>query len=280
MPELPEVEIIKRATEASLLKAVIKSVTVRQPHLRESVPADFAEQITGAQIISFSRKAKYMLMHLDNGLTVIWHFGMSGKIKIESADTPLLLQKHDHIIIETTRGTLIYNDPRRFGIVSLCATDCWQKHHLFAHLGPDPWDESFTPSYLATRFAHKKTAIKIALLDQTIVCGIGNIYASEILYLARIHPERSAESITLSEIKRLIKYTREVLESAIKAGGSSIHDYVHPDGDIGYFQESHCVYNKTGLRCPHCRCSVAKTGGIRKMVLGGRSTFYCATLQK
>jgi formamidopyrimidine-DNA glycosylase len=169
---------------------------------------------------------------------------------------------------------------RRFGLVTYCESAKIKENHLISKLGLDPWDENLTAEYLLNKLQNKKLPIKICLLDQEIICGIGNIYASEILYLARIHPERSAESITLSEIKRLIKYTREVLESAIKAGGSSIHDYVHPDGDIGYFQESHCVYNKTGLRCPHCRCSVARTGGIRKMVLGGRSTFYCATLQK
>lgn len=280
MPELPEVETIKRAVESALTNAVIKRVIVRQPHLRQTIPTDFADRILGAKIESFRRKAKYMLMHLSNGLTIIWHFGMSGKIKIESSIEPTDWQKHDHVILETTHGFLIYNDPRRFGVISLCATPLWQQHSLFAHLGPDPWDETFTATYLSAKFAHKKAAVKVALLDQTIVCGIGNIYASEILYLARIRPDRAAESITLPEVKRIIKYTRQVLESAITAGGSTIHDYIHPDGDIGYFQESHCVYNKTGLRCPQCRCAIQKTGGIQKTVLGGRSTFYCATLQK
>ncbi len=280
MPELPEVETIKRAVEAALKEAVIERVTVKQPCLRQNIPTDFAQQITGARIRTFERKAKYMLMHLDNGKTVIWHFGMSGKIKIESATTPNEPQKHDHVILETSKGRLIYNDPRRFGLIALCNTTNWRKNPLFINLGPDPWDESFSPDYLAAKLANKKTTIKVALLDQTIVCGIGNIYASEILYLARIRPDRTAESISAAEIKQLIKRTRQVLQQAIEAGGSSIHDYVHPDGDIGYFQESHCVYNKIGLRCPQCRCNFAKTGGIKKIVLGGRSTFYCDTLQK
>ena len=280
MPELPEVETIMRAVEAAMKDAVIERVTVRQPRLRQTIPADFSKRISGARIRAFGRKAKYMLMHLDNNLTVIWHFGMSGKIKIESAQTPYEPQKHDHVILETSNGRLIYNDPRRFGLIVLCNTANWRENPLFANLGPDPWDESFSPEYLAGKLAHKKTAIKIALMDQNIVCGIGNIYASEILYLARIRPDRTAESISADEIKRLIKYTRQVLQQAINAGGSSIHDYVHPDGDIGYFQESHCVYNKIGLRCPQCRCNPAKTGGIQKIVLGGRSTFYCDTLQK
>ncbi len=280
MPELPEVETIKRYVESALKGAQIQNVQVRQPKFREPVPDDFAQKITGAEIVDLKRIAKYMLMNLNNGLTIIWHFGMSGKIRIESASTPLEPQKHDHIIIDTTRGRLIFNDPRRFGLVVLCHTNRLKSHHLLQHLGLDPWDKNLTAAYLAQKFAGKKTAVKIALLDQTIVCGIGNIYASEILYRARILPVRPAESINSAEIKRLIKYTREVLESAVEAGGSSIHDYVHPDGNVGYFQESHCVYNKTGLRCPQCCCVFEKTGGIQKSVLGGRSTFYCATLQK
>lgn len=279
MPELPEVETIKNAVKKSFNGAKIIKAVVRQPKLRESVPADFVNKIEGATFIGFKRIAKYMLTELDNGLTIIWHFGMSGKIRSES-DIDANPQKHDHILLQTTKGALIYNDPRRFGLVTITESKSLKKHHLLQHLGYDPWDKELTTTYLLQKFAHKKCAIKIALLDQTIICGIGNIYASEILYLARILPNRATESISESEANLLIKYTRIVLEKAIAAGGSTIHDYAHPDGDIGYFQESHCVYNKTGLRCPHCRCNVAQTGGIQKIVLGGRSTFYCDRWQK
>lgn len=279
MPELPEVETIKNAVQKTFAGAKIEKAVVRQPKLRESVPADFAKRIEGATFCGFKRIAKYMLTELDNGLTIIWHFGMSGKIRSES-DIDANPQKHDHVLLQTTKGALIYNDPRRFGLVTITESTSLKKHHLLQHLGCDPWDKELTTAYLLQKFAHKKCAIKLALLDQTIICGIGNIYASEILYLARILPNRPAESISKEEAELLIKYTRIVLEKAIEAGGSTIHDYVHPDGKTGYFQESHCVYNKTGLRCPQCVCDLAHTGGIKKVVLGGRSTFYCATLQK
>jgi len=279
MPELPEVETIKNAVKNTFIGARIEKATVRQPKLRESVPADFAQRIEGATIVALKRIAKYMLMELDNGLTIIWHFGMSGKIRIEQNNLTNP-QKHDHLWLETSMGVLVYNDPRRFGLVTLCSSESTRCHHLLQNLGLDPWDEGLTDDYLLSKFAHKKCAVKLALLDQTIICGIGNIYASEILYLARILPTRTAESINSDEASRLVKYTRIVLEKAIKAGGSTIHDYVHPDGKSGNFQESHCVYNKTGLRCPQCRCDITKTGGIKKTVIGGRSTFYCETLQK
>lgn len=279
MPELPEVETIKRAVEKFALNATIVSVEVKQPRLRESVPVDFAEKIIGAKIISLQRIAKYMIVNLDNRLSIIWHFGMSGKIKTESAK-PEIADKHDHIVITTDKGVLIYNDTRRFGLVTLCESENLKNHHCFKRIGLDPWDENLTPDYLLTKLANRKTPIKIALLDQEIICGIGNIYASEILYKARILPQRKSESIVQSEAAQIIKYTREVLDESIKAGGSTIHDYKHPDGNIGYFQQKHCVYNKTGQRCPDCKCDMTKTGGIKKDVQGGRSTFYCPILQK
>lgn len=279
MPELPEVETIKNAVEKSINGGRIVSVIVRQPKLREPVPDDFAAKINNARIISFERIAKYMIMNLDNGLSVIWHFGMSGKIKIES-DIPATLDKHDHIIIATDKGVLLYNDTRRFGLVTLCESENLRCHRCFARIGLDPWDKELTAEYLLEKFKNKKTAIKIALLNQEIICGIGNIYASEILYKSRILPQRCSSSVTLAEAEDIIRYTREVLSESIKAGGSTIHDYKRPDGDTGYFQQKHCVYNKTGQRCPDCKCNTEKSGGIQKYVQGGRSTFYCPVLQK
>lgn len=279
MPELPEVETIKNAVEKAVNGAQILSVTVRQPKLREPVPADFGERIRGAKIIGLKRIAKYMITELDNGLSIIWHFGMSGKIKTQS-DEPQTLDKHDHIVILTDKGAIIYNDTRRFGLVTLCESKNLKNHHCFERIGLDPWDEYLTSDYLLKKLKNRKTAIKIALLDQEIICGIGNIYASEILYKARILPQRASESITKDEAQKIIRYTREVLSESIKAGGSTIHDYKRPDGDIGYFQQKHCVYNKTGQRCPDCKCNIESSGGIRKDVMGGRSTFYCPVLQK
>ena len=279
MPELPEVETIKNAVEKFAAGARIISAQVRQPRLRELVPADFAEKISNTEIIGFKRIAKYMIVNLSNGLSIVWHFGMSGKMKTESV-MPETLDKHDHIIIITDKGVLIYNDTRRFGLVTLCESDKLKNHHCFSRIGLDPWDENLTADYLLSKFKNRKTAIKIALLDQEIICGIGNIYASEILYKARIRPQRPSESITKDEAKKIIIYAREILSDSIKAGGSTIHDYKRPDGDIGYFQQKHCVYNKTGQRCPDCKCDIKKSGGIQKDVQGGRSTFYCPVLQK
>ncbi len=278
MPELPEVETIKNTVAAAVSGAIIESVAVRQPRLRESVPTDFAKRIQGAKIINLRRIAKYMLIDLDNGLTIIWHFGMSGRIKIESALPDL--EKHDHIVIKTDKGCLIYNDTRRFGVVLLSESDKLSQHHCFKHIGLDPWDTNLTADYLLKKFANRKCAIKLSLLNQEIIGGIGNIYASEILYRARILPNRASESVSKKEAQKIIEQTRIVLQEAIKAGGSTIHDFKRPDGDIGYFQEHHCVYDKTGKRCPNCKCDIAKTGGIRKIVQGGRSTFYCPVLQK
>lgn len=277
MPELPEVETIKNTVTQMLLGAVIHKVTVRQRKFRCPIPDDFAKKIEGARVISLRRIAKYMLVDLNNGQTLIWHFGMSGKIKTES-NLPAVLDKHDHIIFETSNGVLIYNDVRRFGLIIPCDTVKLQENPLLKDLGLDPWDAALTPDFLFNKLQKKKCAVKIALLDQSIICGIGNIYASEILYRSRIHPARESDKVSLEECVRLIKYTKEVLECAIKAGGSTIHDYKRPDGDIGYFQNQHCVYNKTGQRCPDCHCQ--RKSGIEKITLGGRSTFFCPVLQK
>ena len=279
MPELPEVETIKNTVKQAMLGAVFKNVIVRERKFRQLICAEFESLVCGAKVIGLRRIAKYMLIDLDNGQSIIWHFGMSGKFKIAES-IPEKLEKHDHIVLEADKATFIYNDTRRFGLVDICDSKLISKHKLFCHLGLDPWDLELTAEYLLKKFERKKTAIKIALLDQEIICGIGNIYASEILYKTRIHPQRSAESISLEEAEKIIAATREILEKAIAAGGSTIHDYKRPDGDIGYFQNSHCVYNKTGQRCPNCVCDFNKTGGIKKIVQGGRSTFYCETLQK
>lgn len=277
MPELPEVETIKNTVAKTLLHERINNVTVRQRKFRQNIPDDFEKRIVDATVVALRRIAKYMLVDLDNGQTIIWHFGMSGKIKIESA-LPKILDKHDHIIFETSNGVIIYNDVRRFGLVTVCESAKLNENPLLAELGLDPWEKKLTPEYLLNKLKKKKCAVKISLLDQSIICGIGNIYASEILYKARILPNRESDKVSLEECSLIIKYTREILEKAIAAGGSTIHDFKRPDGDIGYFQNQHCVYNKTGKCCPDCVCGGKKH--IEKIVLGGRSTFFCPVLQK
>ena len=279
MPELPEVETIKNALIKAVDKANITKVSIFNNHFRKIIPDDFARRIEGAQIMAIRRKAKYLLLELSNGLTVIWHLGMSGKVKI-SDFPPENLEKHDHVLIETDKGTIVFNDARRFGMLTYEETDKLDDCSLFSHIGADPFDERLDGLYLYNKLQNKKIPIKAALLDQEIVNGIGNIYASEALFDAGIRPTRPAGELSRKDCGKLLESVRRILRRAIEAGGSSIHDYRKPDGSLGYFQNMHCVYNKTGQKCPGCTCNVAQTGGIKKIVLAGRSTFYCPVKQK
>lgn len=279
MPELPEVETIKNALQKAVDKSNITKVVVNNNRFRELIPNDFAKRIVNSKIVSLQRIAKYIILALDNGLSIIWHLGMSGRVKI-CESVPDVLDKHDHVIIETTKGTLIYNDARRFGIMTYCKTDELKNHRLFAHVGIEPFAEELNGTYLFNKLKNKKVPIKIALLDQSIINGIGNIYASEALYTASILPTRSACDLTEKECETLVESVRTVLHKAIEAGGSTLKDYRKPDGSMGYFQNMHCVYNKTGQKCPECKCDINKTGGIKKIVQAGRSTFYCPAKQK
>jgi len=279
MPELPEVETIKEAMRKAVDGARIESVLVRQRRLRVNIPSNFEDLICGAKISRLYRMAKYAIMELDNGYSIIWHFGMSGKITIVQNTNPVP-EKHDHVIINTSNGALVYNDPRRFGLVSLCESDKLKECPFLCHLGLDPFDKNLSVNYLKDKFLTKRIPIKLALLDQAIISGIGNIYASEALYVARISPLRESCSLTSVEIKELISAVRDVLKKAIDAGGSTLHDYRKPDGDIGYFQFQHTVYGKEGQKCPQCVSPQRKCKGIQKIIQGGRSTFYCPHLQK
>ena len=278
MPELPEVETIKTAIEKSIGKTNIIKVSINNKNLREKIPDDLPNLVKNTKIEGYERRGKYILIHLDNGITLIWHLGMSGKVKI-SKEKPEII-KHDHIIIETDSGFLVYNDARRFGLFTYCETKEVNNHRLFCKIGLEPFDIKMDGSYLHNRFKNKKVPIKTAMLDQTIVTGIGNIYASEALYLAKILPTREASSLTLEECCVLKEKINIVLKKAIKAGGSTLRDYQKPDGSLGYFQNMHCVYNKTGQKCPDCQCDTDKTGGIQKIVQAGRSTFFCPVKQK
>ena len=279
MPELPEVETIKEALRKAVIGATIKDVVVRNRNFRESIPLDFENITKNTTIIKVWRLAKYAIMDLDNGFSIIWHFGMSGRVKITDTHS-IEYEKHDHVIFYTTKGFLIYNDTRRFGLLTYTKTNNIRLHHLFSHIGIDPFDAGFNLDYLSNKLKNKKTPIKLALLDQRIINGIGNIYASEALYEARISPFRESQSLTKKEISNLVEAIIKTLNKAIKAGGSTLRDYRKPDGSTGYFQNEHCVYNKTGQRCPNCICQTDITGGIAKSIQGGRSTFYCNTLQK
>lgn len=279
MPELPEVETIKNAVCKAIGYSTIRNVIINQNRLRQNIPADFVQKVIGAKIVSYSRLAKYIILNLSNNNSIIWHLGMSGRIKI-CESIPEVCDKHDHVLIVTDDGVLIYNDPRRFGMITCCATDHLSQLDFIKRIGLDAFDKNLTPAYLKEKFKNKNIPIKEALLDQKIIAGIGNIYASEALYHARISPLREANRLSLHECQNLLLAIRHTLQKALEAGGSTLRDYHKPDGSEGFFQFQHCVYNKTGQPCPDCKCSLAKTGGIRKIVLAGRSSFYCPTLQK
>ena len=278
MPELPEVETIKESLKRAIDGAFIESIVVRNRRFRESIPDEFEKVISNSNIKKIYRIAKYVVIDLDNEYSIIWHFGMSGRIKFTNNIDDL--DKHDHVIIKLNNGYVIYNDARRFGLITYTKTKEINNHHLFSKIGLDPFDTNLNATYLLNKLKNKNIEIKIALLDQSIINGIGNIYASEALYDARISPFKKSCSISLDEANKLIESIQKILKKAIKAGGSTLKDYKKPDGSTGYFQNEHCVYNKTGQRCPNCCCDISKTSGIKKATQGGRSTFFCETLQK
>ena len=279
MPELPEVETIVRALKKQVEGAKIEKITIRNAKFRESVPADVPEKLCGAVVVCVRRIAKYIIMDLSNGKSIIWHLGMSGRITV-SDNIPENPQKHDHIFVETDKCCLTFNDARRFGLFTYDNTADLKNNRFLKNCGVDPFSDELDAKYLYSKLQKKKSAVKLCLLDQGIINGIGNIYASEILFDCGILPERSGDNISLSECESIIKSTRKILQQSIDAGGSTLKDYHHLDGDIGHFQDKHCVYGKEGKKCPNCICDIKKTGGIRKIVQGGRSTFYCETKQK
>lgn len=276
MPELPEVETVRRGLAPVLEGAVIARATAFRPDLRFPLPAGFAACIQGCRVISVDRRAKYLLVRLEGGLVMLSHLGMSGRYRIYDGAPPALAP-HDHLELVTDRGvTIRYNDPRRFGILDLFAEDGLATHKLLAALGPEPLSNAFDGPALAAALGDRRAAIKVAILDQRVVAGVGNIYASEALYRAGISPRRSARTVKGGRADRLAAAIRGVLNDAIQAGGSSLRDHRQTSGELGYFQHSFKVYGRGGEKCPECDCEKA----IRHVVQGGRSTFYCAKRQR
>jgi formamidopyrimidine-DNA glycosylase len=268
MPELPEVETTVRGLERVLKGRRIARVEARRADLRHAFPQDLGQRLTGALVTSLGRRAKYGLIHTNRGDTMIFHLGMSGSWRIDHAQ----LEKHDHLLLETDEGKrLALNDPRRFGSVDLVATDELDEWPAFKALGPEPFD--LDARDLQKRLRGRTAAIKLLLGDQRIVAGLGNIYVCEALYRARIHPKRAAGSISLERLKRLVPAIHEVLEEAIAAGGSTLRDFASPDGELGYFSKDFAVYDREGQPC-------ACGGTVRRIVQGGRSTFYCPACQR
>lgn len=279
MPELPEIETIKNGIAGFIGNAEVLDVKIYNRHLRETISEDIASKLIKARINTYQRIGKYIILNLDNNYSILWHMGMSGHIKTFKT-CPETLEKHDHIILTTNAGCLVYNDPRRFGLFLCMPTNQIGKSKYLAKIGIDPFSPNFKADILEKKLKQKKVPVKVALLDQAIITGIGNIYASEILYAAKISPFRSANEISFEECESLVKNTKIILQKAIDNGGSTLHDYHKPDGSLGYFQNLHCVYGKSGQRCPECTCQTEKTGGIQKETTAGRSTFYCPVLQK
>ena len=276
MPELPEVETVRLGLEIAMAGRVLSKVAQRRPDLRRPFPPFFAERLTGRRIDKLTRRAKYLALHLDDGAALLVHLGMSGRLLVGRQDGQAP-GAHDHVIFDLDDGgRVVFNDTRRFGLMDLTDSAELHLHPLLRDIGPEPLDEAFTAKILAARLAPRSSAIKIVLLDQTVVAGIGNIYASEALYRAGIAPTRDAYSVKPRELDKLVPAIKDVLTEAIAAGGSSLRDHRRPDGELGYFQHGFKVYDREGEPCPDCTCRT----GIERLVQGGRSTFYCAKKQR
>jgi formamidopyrimidine-DNA glycosylase len=286
MPELPEVETIRRGLLAVLAGQRIAHVELRRADLRFPLPPHLATRLTGRLVEDIERRGKYLLIRLDDGLVWLAHLGMSGRFRIDAPiDAPDAAaaappDAHDHVLLLTESGLrLRFHDPRRFGFMDLFPAEAIDRHPMLSTLGPDPLGPAFSAAYLGPRL-QRRTALKTALLDQRVVAGMGNIYASESLFQARLSPVRPASTVTGSAVARLVASIRDVFHRAIAAGGSSLRDHRQPSGELGYFQHQFAVYGRQGERCPGCRCDIGRTGGICRIVQGGRATFHCPERQR
>jgi len=278
MPELPEVETVMRGLRARLDGRVIVRAAVHRAGMRWAFPAGLAARLTGATVLGFRRRAKYILMRLDGGSSVLIHLGMSGRMVLGPAganDVPA----HQHVTLVTDEGWQVgFVDPRRFGSVDLVATADEERHRLLAGLGPEPLDDAFDAAVLTATLTGRRTPIKAALLDQRLVAGLGNIYVNEALFRAGISPQRLAHTVAGRRAARLVPQIKATLREAIAAGGSSLRDYVQPDGQLGYFQHAWKVYGRVGEPCERCP-GLPACAGIRRLAQGGRSSFYCPRTQ-
>lgn len=276
MPELPEVETTRRGLMPALKDKKLVKVIKRRDKIRIDVPGDFVERLEGRRVTNIERRAKYLRLYLDSQDVIICHLGMSGKFIIRDADDQPF-EKHDHIIFVTEDNKqIIYNDPRRFGLMTLCHADELEEHKLFRDMAAEPLGNEFNADYLHEKTKTRKVAIKAALLDQKVVVGLGNIYVCEALNKAQISPTRKACDITVDDAERLVPIIRTILLKAIDAGGSSLKDFAGADGDLGYFQHQFVTYGREGENCINENCG----GVIKRINQGGRSTFYCPTCQK
>ena len=279
MPELPEVETVRRAMRALEGDTIVKIVLHREG-LRIPFPPDLATRLEGRKILRVDRRAKYILTHLDDNDVFVLHLGMSGRVMLAKAGEHRIEEKHDHFTMTTKKKLqVMFHDPRRFGMAFMVRDGDLAAHPAFRDLGPEPFGGDFTPASLAASLAGKTTPVKVALLDQHLVAGIGNIYASEALFYAGIDPRTPAGEVARPRLKKLHSAIRLVLERAIAAGGTSFRDFRSADGGGGYFQRELAVYDRTGQACGKCTCDPARTGGVEQFTQGGRSTFWCPRRQ-
>jgi len=279
MPELPEVETVRRGLVPRLVGRRIVRLQQRRKDLRVPLPSRFAARVEGRTVRGIDRRAKYLLIRLDDGHTLIAHLGMSGRMTLHDAASAAShpLGRHDHVVFDVDDGWQVrFNDARRFGLMLLVADEAVAKHKLFKGLGPEPLDEAFDGAALASRLMGRRTPIKAALLDQKTLVGVGNIYACEALFLAGISPRRSAHTVQGERAVRLVAAIKRVLQRSIEDGGSTLRDHVQPGGELGYFQTRFNVYDRAGIACPTRGCGNA----VRRVVQAGRSTFYCARCQR
>jgi formamidopyrimidine-DNA glycosylase len=279
MPELPEVETVMRGLQERMEGRRIVRAQINRPDLRWPFPLGLAARLTGAEVLGFRRRAKYILMRISGGDSVLIHLGMSGRMNL-TPGTPNTDAAHEHLVIEVDDGWRVgFVDPRRFGSIDLVPTTDEDRHKLLAGMGPEPLDDAFSIETLNNALAGKRTPIKAALLDQRLVAGLGNIYVCEALFRSGISPSRLAHTVPGARAARLVPAIKATLTEAIAAGGSSLRDYVQPDGELGYFQNAWKVYGREGKPCETCPGSPG-CDGIRRIVQSGRSTFYCGRSQR
>ena len=282
MPELPEVETVRRGLAPIMEGAVILRADVNRPDLRWPFPPDLAERLVGRRVLRLMRRSKYILAELDRAETLLIHLGMSGRILVSGNPLGKFVHgmpgrdRHDHVVLHLDSGIWItLNDPRRFGAVDLFPTDLASGHRLLAGLGPEPLGNAFSEAHLVRAFSGRSIAVKSALLDQRIVAGLGNIYVCESLFRGKIPPMCQAGRISPNLVGRLVPVIRAVLEEAIAAGGSSLRDFRKVGGELGMFQHRFDVYGREGQPCHRSECN----GKVRRIVQSGRSTFYCPVCQ-
>jgi formamidopyrimidine-DNA glycosylase len=289
MPELPEVETVRAGLEPVLQGHVITDAQTRRGDLRIPFPRDFTARLKGRKVIKLWRRAKYIMADLDSGETLVIHLGMSGRMSVFSEGKPRKIgsyvydvapatagqAKHDHVVFETDApARIIFNDHRRFGLMTLAETDKLEQHKLFSGLGIEPLSGKLTAAWLAKALDGKKTPIKSALLDQRVIAGLGNIYVCEALFRAKISPKRLAGSVQKEKLGPLVTAIKKVLKDAIAAGGSTLRDHAQATGDPGNFQHHFLVYGREGKPC-----KLGCKGTVKRIVQAGRSTFYCPKCQ-